>query len=67
MDHIRKYGAAKTLERIECAARRGDAEINAVLKVPLLAWETPALEEIPYTAELRKLYQEPEPPGAEAA
>jgi hypothetical protein len=39
----------------------GDADINAVLKVPLLPWVTPTLEEIPYTPELRKLYQVTEP------
>jgi hypothetical protein len=64
--------AAKTLELIECAARLGDPDINAVLRIPLLVWTTPTLEEIPYTEELRQLYLatepiEPVPPPAEAA
>jgi hypothetical protein len=58
MDHMRRYGSAKTLERIECSARLKEPDINAVLKAPLKAWETPTLEEIPYTPELRKLYEE---------
>jgi hypothetical protein len=59
--HMQRYGAVKTLERVECAARLGDADINAVLTVPLLPWITPTLAEIPYTPALRKLYQDTEP------
>jgi hypothetical protein len=60
-NHMQRHGAAKTLERVECAARLGDADIDAVLQAPPMAWETPTLEEVPYTPVLRKLYQDTEP------
>ena len=56
--HMRTYGAAKTLEVLECAARLGRSNINKVLETPLMDWSAPQLSEIEYTAELRKLYQD---------
>jgi hypothetical protein len=49
--HMRIYGAAKTLEVIECAARLGRPDINKLLETPLMEWSAPVLEEIEYSPE----------------
>lgn len=54
--HMRTYGPAKTLEIVECAARLGRPDINAVLDTPLMEWSAPQLIETEYSPELRALY-----------
>jgi len=54
--HIETYGAAKTLEVVECSARLCRPDITAVLAEPLRAWSAPEVTETPYTPTLRDLY-----------
>jgi hypothetical protein len=52
--HIRIYGAAKTLEVVECAARLQKPDINVVLERPLMEWSAPVITEVEYTPALRE-------------
>jgi hypothetical protein len=46
--HMQTYGAAKTLEVVECAARLQEPDINKVLEKPLMAWSAPQVTETAY-------------------